>query len=663
MNYLEHPEQIKFMDGILAHSQEWQWMIDLVEERYEIPTINSWNEFCKTRSIAGDIFDYYIKILNICDKEWFFSKKEFKEIWEITKFYIGISTAESCAKKIYNNYCRLFFFCIWITKLENVDNNFDYLFDISLLKTNNYFELIKCDSLVTIESELLAYLNQISVSGLDKPIQCLEDNLHYKKYGCDKSFLANNRKDILAYNAFSFKMLDKQNCKTWQETYLLDMLGISFKDRKIEPILVIEGKATPDPSLWSKKVLYAIQDFFKDEAADFVVETILYIKYNCTPSKKIKLLHCKLLYEAIEQGEDNSKIFSSSSYLVLSYLFKDRLMSDCRNEEIYINFLKSIHKYVDPILIMDIKEAGIPISQEQNKELDDYLINRYKTIDNVSTIQELINYFEDDTTTKEIDTQYLKIADEKFSHYSRLNTGIEVGVLYYDYMIFLFNVNKNSQNSDKRYIQKLMLALQKDWQENAFKKQSENMHRFEYEQKIDSEKITNFNDLALLNPIVFAGYCMPVKEEGIMNIMSIASESPLIHLCRRMIFSPIYPKENREVTFERHDIDKLLLDYVTNLINTKGYKLLNKFKPEEFVKSIHENYKTNTQGLMAMIVKEKELYDLVRESSPIELMQYSENKSLAIVTQLFPVLEIKIRELVSKFGIFHVIYLFFSALL
>jgi len=30
MFYLEHEEEVKFVDGILAHSQEWQWLVDIM---------------------------------------------------------------------------------------------------------------------------------------------------------------------------------------------------------------------------------------------------------------------------------------------------------------------------------------------------------------------------------------------------------------------------------------------------------------------------------------------------------------------------------------------------------------------------------------------------------------------------------------------------------
>ena len=64
-------------------------------------------------------------------------------MWQIARFYIGSLNIDDCIIKITSNPCKLFFFCIWITKLENSDNGLDYLYDIRLLNQRNYFNLIK----------------------------------------------------------------------------------------------------------------------------------------------------------------------------------------------------------------------------------------------------------------------------------------------------------------------------------------------------------------------------------------------------------------------------------------------------------------------------------------------------------------------------------------
>ena len=83
MNYLEHKTQVKFVDGLLAQSQEWQWLIDEIQERFEIKEITSWEQYIAESVSIRNVFEYFVKILNVCDKDWIYSKDEFKEIWEI----------------------------------------------------------------------------------------------------------------------------------------------------------------------------------------------------------------------------------------------------------------------------------------------------------------------------------------------------------------------------------------------------------------------------------------------------------------------------------------------------------------------------------------------------------------------------------------------------
>lgn len=651
MNYLEHKTQVKYVDGLLAHSQEWQWLIDELQNQFEIKEINSWEQYIVESVPIRNVFGYFVKILGVCDKDWTYSKEEFKEVWEIAKFYIGSSNVNECIDKIAHNQCKLFFFCIWITKLVNNDNNLDYLYDIRLLNQKNYFELIKCDSLLEIEKELIGYVDSIFVSGLEIPLQYLLDNLNQVEYPCNIDFLLRYEKEILNYNAFSYQHINEKDCQTWQEVYLLDMLRVSFEKKSIQPMFSGGSGSIPDISTWNEEILCALKKYFNHIIANFILETIAYMEFDIEPAKEVKILHCNLLTRAIDSGEENYKVFSSSSYRILSYLHQGKLMQDCNKEKDYIKFLKVIQEWKEPSLIMSIKEDGYPISKEQRIIVSEFLTNKYKEIDNVYTINELLNYLRDETTTRQITIEYLQKVNEKLKEYTEEDSSIIVSSVYYDYMLFLINVNKNNQNVDKRYVQKEMICTQKVWQESIYKKQCEGMHEFSHEQKIKTEERAKFSDISLLNPIIFAQNCTPSSEKAILDIMINTSENPISHLVRGMILSPIFPIE-KKIIYERHDIDKMLLQYVDDLKYKKGYKLLNRLESEVYVASIHDRYKMNTQSALALFIKEEDLYNIVKKETLIELLPYSNKMSLALLTQLFPVLEIKIRELVTLFGIF-----------
>ena len=652
MNYLDHKTKVKYVDGLLARTQEWQWLIDEIEKQFEIKEITSWEQYIAESASIRTIFGYFVKILNVCDKEWIYTKEEFKEIWEIAKYYIGSNNINDCIDRIKHNQCRLFLLCIWITKLENADNKSDYLYDIRLLNQRNYFELIKCDSLLDAEREIIYYAESIHISGLDIHIKTLCDNLNQVEYPCDIEFLLRHENKIVSYDAFSYQYIDEKDCKTWQEAFLLDMLNISFEKKKIQPMFTGDSGTIPDISKWSKDVLYRLNKYFNHIIARFVLDSIAYVKFNIEPSKEVKMLHCSLLIKAIESEEEFHSIISSSSYRILSFLHQDKMMKDCKKEDDYIKLLRLIWEWKDPSQIVSIKENGYPISDDQRTIVTGFLRAKYKKIDNVNTTYELLNYLEDDATTKQINKEYLQKVNEKFRKYTEKDTGIIISSLYYAYMVFLINIAHNNQNIDKRYVQKEMIQTQRVWQESIYEKQCNNMKVFSYKREISTNELEKISDISLINPVVFARNCTPSSEKAILDIMIDASEHPLLHLTRGMTLSPIFPVEREKIVYDRHDIDKMLLEYVDELKHKNGYKLLNQLQSKIYVSAIHDRYKMYTGSALSMFIKEEDLYNAVVMDTKIELLPYSKKISIAFVTQLFPVLEIKIRELATLFGIF-----------
>lgn len=78
MNYLEHKTQVKFVDGLLAQSQEWQWLIDEIQERFEIKEITSWEQYIAESVSIRNVFGYFVKILNVCDKDWMTEAQQYE---------------------------------------------------------------------------------------------------------------------------------------------------------------------------------------------------------------------------------------------------------------------------------------------------------------------------------------------------------------------------------------------------------------------------------------------------------------------------------------------------------------------------------------------------------------------------------------------------------
>ena len=114
MNYLEHETEVKYVDGLLAHSQEWQWLIEKIQERFEVKEVDSWEEYLNESIAMRKMFQYFVKVLEVCDGEWKYRKVIHAEMWEIAKFYIGKISLDACMQKVSYNVCKLFLLCVWM---------------------------------------------------------------------------------------------------------------------------------------------------------------------------------------------------------------------------------------------------------------------------------------------------------------------------------------------------------------------------------------------------------------------------------------------------------------------------------------------------------------------------------------------------------------------
>lgn len=103
-NYIDHENKVKYMDGLLAHSQEWQWFIDLIHETFEIHDVKTWEEYENCNRNISDIFGCFVKIQGVSDGEWLFPKLELADTWEIARFFNGVLSFDECATRIKTTY-------------------------------------------------------------------------------------------------------------------------------------------------------------------------------------------------------------------------------------------------------------------------------------------------------------------------------------------------------------------------------------------------------------------------------------------------------------------------------------------------------------------------------------------------------------------------------
>lgn len=508
------------------------------------------------------------------------------------------------------------------------------------------------DLYLTKAKELFEYAANIDVSGFESPLKCLKDNLSQIEYPYDENFFTNNKERIENFNALSFQFVRAKDYSPWQELYLLDMLKVSIRDDELLPLSSGSWGSIPDISLWTQVILDIMKKYFHNETAEFLIYTISFIVNHENMPKSIKLAHLKLLVDVLRSENERYLIFNSSSFKIISMLFKQKKFEDCKDENIYRELLKAIQQINDVESIIKLKEAHYPINKQQRTAMTEYCCSKYKNVEKLNAIYELDAYFCDKDNSRYVENRFIKMASSKFDSFIQEATDISVSVLFYRYMVFLLEVYAQNQVVDKSWVHSEMIRIQQLWQNEFYEKQEKNLHVVSHEDTIPSLEADRINRLCIINPIIFAKQCIPCTEEKIFDIMQCTSEHILIHMVNRIILSPVYPNGRDQVNLKRHDIDFLLADQVKNLIKTKGYKLLNSVNEDTCLLEIHKRYRLGTHMMVTLFRKVQELYDIVQKETSIKLMPYSEEYSLGMLTQLFPVLELKVREFAALFGIF-----------
>ena len=141
-----------------------------------------------------------------------------------------------------------------------------------------------------------------------------------------------------------------------------------------------------------------------------------------------------------------------------------------------------------------------------------------------------------------------------------------------------------------------------------------------------------------------------VTEQKTIQIMETASENSLVYFMNRIIIDPIFPKESSGIELERHDVDKLLVKQVKSIIDKKSYKFRNILKASKYMLALHEDFIKNVTFFAAIFNRLEEVYLYLNSCSRFNFIEFENELKIAHITQLFPLLEEKIRELARLSG-------------
>ncbi|MDU7162978.1 MAG: hypothetical protein E6296_00335 [Anaerococcus vaginalis] len=648
-NYLDHEIHVKFVEGILEQSQSWQWFIEYIENNYDLSDISSYIEYKNRSNSLVSILSKFANILEICDSNFRFKTILLQEIYEISKYYLGAIERESCEKKISSEFSKILFLSVWLTKLQNLGNDSKYIVDNRFMNQRNFHQTLNMQVFDYDKEEIILYLEKIKLRDFEIIKRNIEDNLNRVVYGISENFFEKYGDRLLSANCFDFQSFDRKTGLTWQEDTLLDMLQVSIRNGEIIPMYSNGDSIAPNYKEWTPDLLKQLKSYFNNNISDFVIESVDFLLNRKDPNIEIIETHCNLFLELISKGEDY-EILTSSTYEILTMLFDEGVMDRTEKTEVIKGFYKKLHSITSINLLMRL-HSSFPLNRDQIQSKKDYIENQYRTISDINDIPNLTQYLENTDIARHINQSYYNETKDKFLDLTKNVNDILVANLFYQAMLFLISVNQTNQIVDKRIVKQDMINIQEDWQKNRYQEQTKNLHEFTNSIQISTEEVEKYNKSILDNPIIVANSTVLAKVDDLISVLERTSNHSLMYMVSRVEINNIFPIKDTGINFDRHETDDILRKQVEKIIERYGYKFINVLDADIYVSAMHDTYINNVYLVIALFNKEKELYELLEKNVGVRLIPFNEQISLGHLTQLFPLLEIEIRQLGKLFGI------------
>lgn len=646
-NYIEHEVKVKLMDSILNNDRNYQWFLDYLENNFDYDDIDSWENFENRYVSFLKIFDYFSKIQKIESEELKTDIVLLKDIILISRFNLDLITWSQLSIKVQSNFGKIIAVALYITKLMSLKNQLNDEINFEIFSIKNFWQAYNLDEVIERKELIYDYLESISIKNFDREKEIISSNLNHENTICSMQFLAVLKS--LAFNTTTFSYNYKKyeyNVTTWQERVVL-----GFVTRPLDVLL----KDEDFNSRFSVEQLKKLIDYFHgDGVVRYIIETIIYEKFNILPSSMVVENHIQLLLFNVSMKSD-FELFNSSSVLFLSKLFKT---GDFKKINIS-NYLKRqlfrvVQGIEDPKQIEKFKNLGFSTSKQQNERLKEYSVSIYKSISNVHSTADLIYYFDNVSLVKYLDDKYFYLICQKFREIvieRKEKQSLEIASMFLLYMKFLYFISDNrGEELNKNLLINEIISIQILWENTYYEQELNNMQEFTYQQEFSNTEIDRFNDFLTKYPFALANQCISVTEQKTLEIMESASENALIYFMNRIIIDPIFPKESSNIKLDRHDVDKLLEKQVKSIVDNKSYKFLNILKPNQYMLALHEDYIRNVTFLTTIFNRTEELYLYLNSCSRFNFIEFDKEIKIAHITQLFPLLEEKIRELARLSG-------------
>ena len=595
-NYFEHEISVKYIDGLMIKSQEWEWLINYIEENFEIDfSINSIDDFMKRFSQISEIFQKFNSINEYLESFVPISTCWIKNLYDLSLYYVGKKEYEDL--ELNDDFQKVFALLIFLAKLNNENNEKKYLVFNQVLQQNNLFRIVNITNFLEESDVIIQRLCELSFD-TDKEKEIFQDNISCKFHTCDKA-LTEKKKNLVSANCFSFQKINDYVCETWEEEFLLQMLNVSIRDGKLIPsITFTDGNTFPNTKLWTKELLEMMSSDFQNEDADFIIESIAFLLHEIVPSDRTILKHVKLLddyYDSINQKKEGEKNYNCSSLEILlkilnSYQFTPE---EGMIKTLMKHFNSALSK-VDNINTLVRIDSKYSIRDKKLKSrIKKYVSDKLLAADHLRDYNDFHSFITDNDVIHQTDNDVFNKVSDAFDSIIQKTDNISVSSMFLQYFNYLLKI-KNNRKITSSDISKEINYIRHLWKEEYYQKSISYLQVVSESYIVTKEAINNFNKTILEQPYSIAYNCMILKEETLLGLIETITSNPLVSFTNRIELNEDFPLMPILRIDDRHEIDVFYKHRVEKIYNEKRYRFINKLEVEQLLPGIYSFIKENT---------------------------------------------------------------------
>lgn len=648
-------EQIreKFIFTLEDHSHDWKWLIDYIEKEYRFENCNDWFEFNKRIPEPIVLFDKIVKL----DRNAFvqFHSDLIKQMYYISLVKNKVVSFTDVKDKINEDILKLILLNLYVTQMLNKDNNtkFDYFWEI--FTDRNLFQIYNLASVIDRQEEILTFLKTINLNNIENIKNVLLANINKKK--------VNYHNSLIDDATFQIKNMPPFYDLPWQEHVIINSLCINSYDKKdILPFIWVPTSYDyPKIKNWNIELINKLKTYFgeNNKFTNFIIETIYYLKERkqgntqnnkkLIPSSTTLHLHLKLLNDAIKAKTSARKIIRSTSMRLISYLFKDRIIKTIKSDDYFENFLRWINIQTDISIEQAIASMQLPISADNQLWIFKSEKRRLTNLNTVNNIREFCMYLNQKELVKVVTQDHLQNIKNRFWYFvSNSSVSSLFATLFIDYAVFLNNCF-NNKKLNREFLILEIIQVQHIWETKIYKSVINTMSEKEIEVNFSEKETKAFRELYKSDPIAFSHQIIPLDEKNIIKCMEKFDKAPLLSEFSHIEVDPLFPRIKNAVNINHHKVEKIALDYLDKLNEKYNGLFINNLTSSKILIRLLNFYLQNMPYIY--FLDEQDMYKTVCKNQNYTLSTYPSNINVGLVSQLFPVLEGKIRLLASKLGI------------